>query len=567
MSDFENCLSQGLHRFIEKCSLSLIENRPTYSQEIITLFLYTFKFLNDKWSDTTKPVRTLKKNILEILYLLLICQKQIKDKISFLKKTGNNIEENWSLKLADFPFIEAKDEKEIINQISSGNIELIDFEFSVLNFGKELSRNKFLEVDPAFVEKIEKQFDISKKNIGRYTPQNELLLKTLFTGIIKNQLGEIYPGITILLPLSILLKEIEKINSGVPGQSLKSHENTKPISFKVPGSCSFPENFLIKDLSEGYRQVPDWARWLFHAGEKMAAIHQDKKNIVLGLSLPTRAYAALFFLLGFETWNAIQSFKTEKNESEYFNKLTQVEENTPLLIWDNQRWKRCFAKGIETVNNQKMFCVNVPGTDNKGHIRSVTKEGIFRVRKAVDPKREVGVRQLGYSMRGFEFLQGYYGQNEEDILNYLISNKSRFALVGNKTVLKNENDVLLIFMKIWEKRREKELSGSLLDILRIDPFLLSELDLARGTFLSHETAGEYDDCPALIVFDGSLPFLNHYDDLDADMKVIIFDRSEPRFLDASRIMLDLLYSDRENEDEILFFEKLPESVEAIMFEE
>lgn len=103
--------------------------------------------------------------------------------------------------------------------------------------------------------------------------------------------------------------------------------------------------------------------------------------------------------------------------------------------------------------------------------------------------------------------------------------------------------------------------------MRIDSFLSSELDLARGTFLSHETAGEYRNCPALIVFDGSLPFLNHYDDLDADIKVVIFDRSEPRFLDASRIMLDLLYSDRENEEDMLFFEKLPESVETIMFEE
>ena len=567
MSDFENCLSQGLHRFIEKCSFSMIENRSAYSQEIIILFLYTFKFLNDNWTDTTKPVRILKKNILEMLYLLLICQKQIKDKTSVLKKTGDEIEENWSLKLADFPFIEAEEEREIVKQISPGDIELIEYEFSVLNFGKELSKNKFLKIDPAFVEKIERQFDISKKNINRCTSQDELSLKTLFTGVVKNQLGETYPGSTILLPLNILLKKIEKINSGIPGQLQQPHESTEPVSFNVPDSCSFPENFFIKNLSREYRPVPDWAKWLFHAGEKMAAIHKEKKNIVLGLSLPTRAYAALFFLLGFETWNAIQSFKTEKNASEYFDKLIQVEKNTPLLIWDNQRWKRCFAIGIETVNNQKMFSVNVPGTDNKGHIRSVTRDGIFRVRKAVDPEREVGIRQLGYSMRGFEFLQGYYGQNEEDILNYLISNKSRFALVGNKTVLKNENDVLPIFMKIWEKRKEKEISGSLLDILRIDSFLLSELDLARGTFLSHETAGEYEDCPALIVFDGSLPFLNHYDDLHADMKVVIFDRSEPRFLDASRIMLDMLYSDRENEEDMLLFEKLPESVETIMFEE
>jgi hypothetical protein len=51
------------------------------------------------------------------------------------------------------------------------------------------------------------------------------------------------------------------------------------------------------------------------------------------------------------------------------------------------------------------------------------------------------------------------------------------------------------------------------------------------------------------------------------MKVVIFDRNEPRFSDASRIMLDQYYADRENEEDMLLCEKLPESVEVIMFEE
>ncbi len=567
MSAFERFLSEGLYHFIEKCSLSLIENKPNYPDDIIVSFLYTFKFLNDKWPDTSKSVRTLKKNTLEMLYRLLICQNQTQEETNVLKRITDEIEAYWSLKLSDFPFIRAHEEREIVNQIIPDDIESVEHEFSGLNFGREISSNKFLSFDPAFISKFEHQFDISKKNFGRFEPQDQLMLKILFIGIIKNKLAEIYPGITLLLPLNCLLKEIKRINRSVIDQTPQSSETTEPVSFKLQDSCSIPENLFIKNSSGKYRTVPDWARWLFHAGETLAAIRQEKKNIVLGLSLPTRAYAALFLLIGFETWNARQNFKMEKKECEYFKSLIQLEENTPLLIWDNGKWKRCFAKGGETVNNQKMFTVNVLGTNKKGHTRSVPKEGIFRIREALDPKREVGEHQLGYSMRGFDFLRRYYDKNDEDILNYLISNESQFALVGSKAALKNEGEGLPIFLKILEKRKEKWISGSLLDILRINPFLMSEFDLARGTVLSHDTVESYNGGPGLIVFDGSLPFLNHYDDLDADMKVVIFDRSEPRFSEASRIMLDQYYADRENEDDMLLCEKLPESVEAIMFEE
>jgi hypothetical protein len=502
-----------------------------------------------------------------MLFSLLICQEQIKEKISDLQKTTDDIEKNWGLKLSDFPFIKDNEEKEIINKISPDNIESIEHEFLRLNFSKELSKNRFLKADPTIIENLSNQFDISQKNFGRYTPQDELILKILFTGAIKNELAEIYPGITIILPLNCLLKEIEKINCSVSVKKTQPPEIKEPISFKVPDSCYFPENIFIKNSSGKYRTFPDWAVWLFHIGEKMAIIHQEKKNIVLGLSLPNRAYAALFFLLGFETWNARQSFKMEKYESEYFNCMLQVEENTPLLIWEKERWKRCFARGTTNIKNQEMFIVNVPGTDNKRHDRFIPKEKIFRIRGAVDPQREVGEHHFGHSMRGFEFLRRYYDKNEEEILNYLLSNEARFALVGSKTALKNEGEGLPVFMKILEKRKEEWLTGSLLDILRINPLILSEFDLSRGTLLNHETVESYNDCLYLIVFDGSLSFLNHYDDLDSDMKVVIFDRNEPRFSDASRIMLDQYYADRENEEDMLLCEKLPESVEVIMFEE
>lgn len=568
MSIFEKKISEGINQFIEECSFSLIENYSNYSQKIMIPLLYMFKFLSDKWPDTGRSVRTLKKDILELLVLLLLSDKQSKDITSILEKTAIKLEKSWTFKLSDFPFLTESQEREILDLIYlSDKIESIEHEFSILDFRKVISKNKFLKADPEFIDKLNEQYDISRKNFGKYEPQDEFFLKNLFTSVVKEELAERYPGSMILLPLRCLLKEIEAINIRVSDPCSESPEMPELISFSVPNDCYIYKKLFIKNSVGQYSSVPDWAAWLFHAGEKMATIRQQKKNIVLGLSLPTRAYAALFFLLGYETWNARQYFLNGHDESEYFNTIIQKKKNTPLLIWEKERWKRCFSSGIKIVNNQKMFVANVPGTDNKKHDIFIPKGQIFRIREAVDPEREVGEHQLGFSMRGFGFLRRYYEKNESSILNYLISNKPGFALVGNKTLLKNEGERLAVSMKIMEKRKEKWLSGSLLDILRIDPFLLSEFDLARGTILSHESVNEYNVHPGLIVFDGSSSFLNHFDDLDADIKVVIFDRSESRFLEAARVMLDQHYSDRENEEDMLFCDKLPETVEALMFEE
>ena len=80
ISALENCLSDGYNFFIEKCSNSIAKNKSNYSSEDIKIFLYIFKFLNDQWSVTNRDIRTLKKNVLQALFLLLLSKKSIEDK-------------------------------------------------------------------------------------------------------------------------------------------------------------------------------------------------------------------------------------------------------------------------------------------------------------------------------------------------------------------------------------------------------------------------------------------------------------------------------------------------------
>ncbi|WP_139169052.1 hypothetical protein [Desulfobacula phenolica] len=566
MPAFEKCLSNGHKEFIQQCSFSLAENKPNYPVNVINNFLYVFKFLNDQWHVTDKPIRTLKKVVLKALFLILISRKPVNNKTDIIEKTAKMIEKTWIFCLSDFPFLERNEEKEIISLLPPPVQKSIESEFANLNFKEKISSNSFLQIYPGFVENLKRQYDVFRNNTGKYKFQDDLLLKVIFIGLIERGISEKYPGATVLLPFSCLLKEITKINSNILEQSSPPPVSRR-VFFNVSKGCYISEKLFIKKISEGYKPLPGWAIWLFKAGEKLAAAGRKKKNIVLGLSLPTRAYAALFFLLGYETRNALQGMKNNNNDSKYFHNITRMEKNTPLLIWEKERWKRCYAKGVKTVQGQEMFSVSVPGTDNTRHDMYIPKGQIFRLREAVDPEREVGDHQLGYSMRGFDFFRNYYGQKDENLLKHLISCQSRFTVVGNKTLLKNEGDRLAISIKMIRKSKKNWLAGSLLDIVRFEPFLLSEFDLSRGTVLSPEAVNEYNAHPNLLVFDGSLSFLNHYDDLEADMKVIFLDRSEPHFSEACRVMLEQNYSDRENDDDMLLYDTLPETIEAVIFEE
>lgn len=562
ISSLENCLSNGCRSFIEKCSSSLSGNISNYSSDEIKNFLYIFKFLYDEWSVTNRVVRTIKKEILQALFLLLLSIKEVKNRNLIINKIVTSIESHWHFSGSEFPFLDEEERQRIISLYGIFNREDIESRFTDLNFLEKISSNEILQLFPDIIEGLKNAFSNFRHHIDIYDPEDGFLIKSIFAGIIDPAIQNKYPGITIVLPISCLLNKIDAINDKTFKISSKVITD-KHISFNDSDPCYITERVYIRSDFEKYRPLPDWAIWFFKAGEKMASLGTEKKNIVLGFSLPTKIYAALFFLLGYETWTAIQSMKCEDTDYEHFLRITGSKRKAPLLIWDNDRWKRCYAKGVETVCGQEMFSVSVPGTENKRHQRLIPKVHLHLFREAVHPERKVGDHQVGYAMRGFDFYRSYYKKPDEVLLKYLITKKSKYTVVGNKTNFKNEIDELpinVVTPKGWSE-------GSIMDIIRLNNFLFSEYDLSRGVILSPEAINEYNSHSDLVVFDGTLPFLKHFDEVEGNTKVIFLDRSEPQFPEACRVIMEQNYSDRENEEDIVLYNSMPETIETIMFEE
>lgn len=318
---------------------------------------------------------------------------------------------------------------------------------------------------------------------------------------------------------------------------------------------------------EVYEPVPKWARYFINAGEKAAEMeYTNSQKMVIGFSVPTRSYAALFFLLGYETWNAIPQFHNQEIDNVHFRRLSACENDEALLILHKGRWKRCWFKGVTEERGEKLISVLIRGSDKQKSEDvgwSISEKNIIRLRKAVDPEREIAVNQTGFSLSGFDSLIKFYEQKEHTILRYLSSDSPSYLVFGGKAKIEKEINSANIFYI----SNNEYVQISLQHIIRFHNFM-TEFDLSRGRIISStrefcESPSSPTD-PRIVIYDGSLAYLNHQEDLQSKMEIIFLDGAEPQFSGA-RSELMARYINRE--DEVTLFADKPDAIEVIAFKE
>lgn len=319
------------------------------------------------------------------------------------------------------------------------------------------------------------------------------------------------------------------------------------------------ELFIKTETPEQFKPIPKWAEFFVLAGKKVADITAtDSENFIIGFSLPTKFYAALFFLLGYEICNAEKAMLAPEGNHSYFSYLSECEVGEALLILHNNRWKRCWFKGVETIANDNYIKVEVPGSNTFCDFIPVLN--IFKLRKAVDPERSVAANQIGFELSGLDSLIQFYNKKESDILRFLVAEEYSYTLIGNISTLGKEIE----HEKIYFSSKDKYSEISFQNILRFKNFM-TDFDLARGIILSIKNSQTSPfDVSRAVIYDGSLAYLNHQGDIRSKTQIVFLDRTEPQFSTAcSELMVQ--YFDRS--DDVKLFDDIPDSVEVVTFKE
>jgi len=562
LSRFEEVISSNIGHFIEKCSLAIRNERNLYNETDLRNLLYVMKYLHENQSKTQKTFRLNKQMCIKVLFVILLNEKQSPNWKKILEEGGKVIAESWTTGPCDFPFLSVKQQDEIMLLVDRISLRKdLHTRFLLIKQNKENLEALFYfiqdEIYGEFIEIYEK--------ICHYPDRQEESVKQLeaIFVLIEEQnrdlnISKELPAILKSLPFRFCILKIHRLYLQLA--TIKENVKTNYLySTELEGSIHKKAFFVKTDVND-YECIPTWAEFFFVSGQRLAKVADATNDrLVIGFSLPSKYYAVLFLLLGYETWKAENTFnKHGEEEKAYFKELSKCTPDEALLILRKQRWRRCWFKGIDKVAGEECIKVDVPGS--KKYYSYVPIQKIFKLRKAVDPERTIAANQIGFEMTGYVTLLKYYNQKGNKILRYLNQKTPSFIVIGNIRSLQNEIKKAKIFFN-----SDGDVTPlSFQDIIRFKNYM-GVFDLPRGVVIStkesEETGSHFSDT---VIYDGSLSYVNRQGDFQSNLEIVVLDRTDPQFSNACSALMARYY---DRADELNLFNGIPASIEVVAFKE
>ncbi len=556
---YENLVSSGIDNFILNSSEKILKLQDNISNDTLKNLLYLLKYIYQKWSDPQKTSRINKQQCMKVLFVALLTDKEKSEWCQLVNETVKKISENWELSPRGYPFLKDEEINRIVSLYHAKTRK--DAQLACL-FDNTRKDDIFHFVPKRICNDFKKIYNNTIKNYNPLISTDDTeYIKSIFIAIHEKDFAKEFPAILKILPLQFCLIELHKKLEQIP--RLQDDSTAECIVSEKNITLQYEKKLFFKNQKSGnYEPVPQWAEWFFLAGQKLAATTADfSGHVVLGFSLPTTAYASLFFLLGYETWNSEEKMKQGKANTKYFQEISACKEGEALLIMENYHWKRCWFKGVERIGKDQCIKVDVPGATKKKHINYVPESNIAKLRKAVDPERDIAENQIGFKTTGIDSLANYYKKNENKILQLLIQEQVSYLLLGNISLIKKQIDHEKLYIQLNEEYKEI----SFQHILRFNNFM-TDFDLPKGVIVSSQGFIDiHSNSMKMVLYDGSAAFINHQQTIPGNIEVIFLDRTDPQFSNACGELMPR-YIDREK-DIHLFDHQLPDSVELIAFKE
>ena len=558
LTQYGNAITLGVNNFIESCSDSICKEGEALSDNYLHSLLYLLKYLYKYWTNSDKTIRLNKQLCLKALFVILLTRKQIPECAYLLEQSVSQIANCWEINPSEYPFLTKGEEDKVLSKVQAiSNYANVHAEFSALNFERTDKKIIFNYCPDKIYDEFIEVYEKFCRNCN-LEKEADRFLKSIFIAVSTQVVFDAVPGILRILPFHFCIVEARKLLPKNPEYREIKCMDSMLLNSKAVFAAG--NRLLIRGTTEHYESIPKWARWFFLAGQKIAAVGSSGRNLIVGLSLPTRSYAVQFFLLGYETWNAKKTMADQNENRLHFDCLAKCENNEALLIWENEHWKRCWFRGVDTVAGENCIKVEVPGTEARKHLSFVTKAKIPKLRKAVDAEREIAANQTGFGMSGLNSLISYYNKAEDDILKFLNQDKSLFAVIGNISTIKNEMEKVQLYIY----QEGKYIKFFCQHIIRFKNFT-TEFDFPHGIIFSNRESGEllHHTFP-IVVYDGSSAYLSRQGDVQNSVEIVLLDRTEPQFSSA-RNELMARYYDRSVAVDL--FDDVPVSMELIAFKE
>lgn len=321
-------------------------------------------------------------------------------------------------------------------------------------------------------------------------------------------------------------------------------------------------NNLYYHEENQWKLLPEWARFLLKLGAALGSQRLGSHRVVVGIALPTKAYAASLLTAGLLVGLSKKPV-THKDVTAHFERLCALEQESSLIYTKNKNRFKAFFNGIVDIGGEKRIRLRIQSSKGK-KARNLTEllnaKQAQQVEVANTTFNNLPQHQSGKTIQvdNPDFIRAFLQVDE--INDFISKSGLDCVIIGQVSRFKQEiNETLFAF----KSKNKKLVEGYLQDILRVRRFSGSSSNY-RSDIYAARSELENQASPKFVVFDGANGYLKWRDTWDQSHWVVLLDRTSARFEDATSQFNQEFFKYRYKEGKLAQMPAIPSGVEIVI---
>lgn len=296
-----------------------------------------------------------------------------------------------------------------------------------------------------------------------------------------------------------------------------------------------------------WESLPEWASYFLFLGFFIASQPKIETRAIIGVALPTRAYAAALAATGV-VYNRTVIAKNRVEDESHFQSLCELPNETPVTYLHGQRNLKGVLLGCKTESGQKMLVVHIRNSrgGNESHFvraSDAVKIQLLTENPLADSASKKSARhQTGQLVAPVsDFARNLLGA--EHTADFSLRSRLDCCIVGRLSALRQEiNETTFATSSISAvtiPAKDKFHQGTLQDVLRVRKFM-GEGKAFRTDAVASQSRNvpnlARDAAPHVTIFDGATGFTKWRDYWRDSHWLVLLDSTESGFDEAANLL-------------------------------
>jgi len=324
-----------------------------------------------------------------------------------------------------------------------------------------------------------------------------------------------------------------------------------------------------------WKCLPDWACFFLSLGAFVAAQPKSETRAIVGVAIPTRAYAAALAAVGV-VYHQTRTRNDSSAES-HFHRLCELQRGTGVTYLQGTRSLDGVLLGCTDQFGERRLIVQTRNPRAGGDTHYVAARDAIKIQLPAEADTIVSPQDLPERQTGrlvapvCPFTRCFLG--EDAVKDFALRSRLDCLIVGRLSLLRQEilETIFRSFLSgdNLPDSADETHEGALVDILRVGKFM-SEGKAYRSDAVAANSSGlseaAYHAVPHVAVFDGPAGFSKWRHCWRASHLIVLLDGTESGFDEAARIV-NAEHSNRVDDDMPTEFPAPPDGIETVFYRE